>query len=515
MDNEQNNLNLPEENIWSEETLGVDTPKELGPDEAAVHSAGLTHPDDLELEKILSEDWDSVPDIIEQPSAEMSAEPESAAEEVPAPSEEPAYQGETQFFQPVSDMVVETEPEPEPEKPAENVRIRKIRPKPKKGYGLLGIPHILATFIWIALIVAIGLTAGHTLWISITDLMAFGKPDQQITVTITEEDVRQIQDGNVDPLTQKLKDAGLIEYPTVFKLFSTKLTDKAYGIEAGTYVLNSKYDYNAMINNMQSHYAARVEVEVLIPEGYTCAQIFSLLEEKNVCSVKDMEDYMVSTGRDGMDGKYALSDYWFLDGSPSADKYWLEGFLFPDTYRFFENDEPETVVKKFLDGFDYRFNDEMHKKLENIKSNTGLNLSIRDVVIIASMIEKESADMEENYNISSVIFNRLKNSSNFPYLNIDATIIYALGGNIDPTTGQAMPLTDKDMNLDHPYNTYKNRGLPPGPISNPGRNALDAALSPDDTNYFYYVLNPKEEKHLFASTYSEHEKNINYVNSLD
>ena len=474
MDNEKNNLN---------------TPDELGPDEMAVHSAGLTHPDDLELEKILSENWDDVP--------QTPAEPEVQ----PAPA-----QGDTQYFQPVAN--VQADPEPEEEKPAAPVRVRKVRPKPKKGYGLLGIPHILVTFVWIAVILAVGLTLGHTLWKSASDLLAFGKPDQEITVTITDEDIAEIEAGNIDGVAQKLKDAGLIEYPSVFKFFATKITDKANDIEAGTYILNSKYDYNAMINNMQSHYAARVEVEVLIPEGYTCAQIFSLLEEKGVCSVEDMEDYMINTGRDGMDGNYALSDYWFLEDAPSADKYWLEGYLFPDTYRFFENDEPEAVVKKFLDSFDYRFTDIMHNKLENIKQNTGMDYSIREVVIIASMIEKESADMDENYLISSVIYNRLKNSASFPYLNIDATLIYALDGNIDPETGLSKPLTDQDMNMNHPYNTYKNRGLPPGPIANPGRNALDAALSPDDTSYFYYVLDPNEKLHLFASTLSEHEKNV-------
>lgn len=489
MENTHRNLNLPQDGDWREKTL-----EELGPDEVAVHSAGLTHPDDLELEKILSEDWDQAP-----------AEPEVS----PEPAE-----GDTQFFQPVVPEVP-AEPEPKEETPAEPVKVRKVRPKPKKGYGLWGIPQILATVVGIALAVVMGLTLGNTLWECAADLLAFGKPDQQITVTITDEDIQQIEEGNVDPVAQKLKEAGLIEYPAVFKFFSTKLTDKANDIEPGTYILNSMYDYNAMINNMQSHYAARVEVEVLVPEGYTCSQIFSLLEEKGVCTVKDMEDYMINTGRDGMDGNYALSDYWFLEDAPSADKYWLEGYLFPDTYRFFENDDPEVVVRKFLDGFDNRFNEDMHEKLENIKHNTGLDLSIRDVVIIASMIEKESADMEENYQISSVIFNRLKNSSSFPYLNIDATIIYALDGNIDPTTGASMPLTDKDLKLDHPYNTYKNRGLPPGPISNPGRNALDAALAPDDTNYFYYVLDPQVKKHLFASTLSEHEKNVNYVNNLD
>ena len=484
MDNTNNNLNLPRDSQWKEKT-----PEAIGPDEDAVYAAGLTHPDDLELEKILSENWDDEPQTPPEPDIE------------PTPA-----QGDTQYFQPVAN--VQPDPQPAEEKPAEPVKIRKIRPKPKKGYGLLGIPHLLVAAVGIVIAVLIGLTLGHTLWESASDLLAFGKPDQEITVTITDEDIAEIEAGNIDSVAQKLKDAGLIEYPSVFKFFATKITDKANDIEPGTYILNSKYDYNAMINNMQSHYAARAEVEVLIPEGYTCAQIFSLLEEKGVCSVKDMEDYMINTGRDGMDGNYALSDYWFLEDAPSADKYWLEGYLFPNTYRFFENDEPETIVRKFLDDFDYRFNEDMHEKLENIKRNTGLDLSIRDVVIIASMIEKESADMEENYLISSVIFNRLKNSSSFPYLNIDATLIYALDGNIDPSTGLAKPLTDKDLNMDHPYNTYKNRGLPPGPISNPGRNALDSALSPDDTSYFYYVLDPEEDRHLFASSLSEHEKNV-------
>ena len=399
------------------------------------------------------------------------------------------------------------------------MKVRKVRPKPKQGYGLFGIPHILVTLIWLLIIVVIGITLGNTMWMSMTDLMAFGKPDQEVTITITTDDVKIIDEDTVevdiDTIAQKLKDAGLIEYPTLFKLFASTITSKAEGIEPGTYVLNSKYDYNAMINNMQSHYAARTEVELMIPEGYTCAQIFKLLEENNICSIEKMEKYMVEIGKDGMDGEYALSEYWFLEGAPKAEKYWMEGYMFPDTYRFFENDEPENIVKKFLDGFDYRFTDVMHEKLENIKINTGLDLTIREVVIIASMIEKESANADENYQISSVLFNRLNNSASFPYLNIDATIIYALGGNIDPTTGLSMPLTSNDLKMDHPYNTYVYRGLPPGPIANPGRNALDAALSPDDTSYFYYVLNPQTNKHIFASTLYEHEKNVAYVNSLD
>ncbi len=556
MDNEQKNTNLPDNNEnWLDDILGTaGTAQELGPDELAVQAAGLTHPDDIELEKILSEDWDSVPDLnpegnspededvtvvpdekLPSESGDGQADPtaqeslssvdtlpeEGAGEEAPVsgePQQKLTVSDDTVFFVPAEVTQDVPQPAEEPAPAKEKPRIRKIRPTPKKGYGLFGIPHILATGIWLVIILLIGLTLGHTLWTGITDLMAFGKPDQQITIIITESDVKVLADGSkevdIDAIANKLHDAGLIKSPTWFKLFADTLTDKAYDIEPGTYTLNTKFDYNAMINNMQSYASARAEIEIMIPEGYTCAQIFALLEEKGVCSVSDMEAYMVQVGRDGMDGEYAFSGYWFLEDAPKADKYWMEGYLFPDTYRFYLDDEPENVVKKFLDGFDFRFTDVMKEKLETIEERTGLDIGIREVVIIASMLEKETANDDESYTISSVIFNRLNDPANNPYLNIDATIIYALNGNIDPETGLTKPLTEADMKLDHPYNTYNHRGLPPGAISNPGRNSLDAALTPEDTGYFYYVFNPHEDEHIFSKTYADHEDAVAYVKSL-
>ena len=130
------------------------------------------------------------------------------------------------------------------------------------------------------------------------------------------------------------------------------------------------------------------------------------------------------------------------------------------------------------------------------------------------MIEKETGGDDESYTISSVIYNRLTNPGNYPLLNIDATLIYALNGNIDPETGKTKPLTYDDLQIDHPYNTYRYPGLIPGPISNPGRNSLDAALDPLETSYYYYVYNPETARHLFARNESEHEKNKRYVESL-
>lgn len=541
MDKEQQGVTPQENENWLDDILGLEPQmKELGPDELAVQAAGLTHPDDLELEKILSEDWDSVPDLEDlqnpPPAAEnIPQEPYEESAGIPEETdleplseesvEESISKEVTQYFPAVEDtqVIPQQEASPAEEDPVENeeepIKVRKVRPLPKKGSGLFGIPHFLSAVIWMAVILMVGLTLGRTGWLCLSDLFAFGKPDQQVVIEITDEEVRKLPDGTVDvdidAIAQKLKDADMIEYPQLFKFFASTLTSKAERIEPGVYTLNTLFDYNAITNNLRSIHSSRKEVELMIPEGSTCAQIFALLEENNICSVADMEAYMLQIGKDGMDGEYALSGYWFLEGSPEADKYWLEGFLFPDTYRFYENDDPANVVKKFLDGFDYRFTDLMRTKLDAIQTNTGLDLSIREVVIIASLIEKETADVDEGYTVSSVIYNRLRNSANFPYLNIDATIIYALNGNIDPETGLTKPLTNDDLNLDHPYNTYVYRGLPPGAIANPGRNSIDAALSPENTNYYYYVLNPETDSHIFASTLEEHEKNIAYVNSLD
>ena len=411
---------------------------------------------------------------------------------------------------PVKKERAKQEPAPKParEKPAP-----KGRPRMKKGYGLLGIPHIVATLVWLAIILAIGVSLGRMAWLIATDVLAFGRESKQCEITISEND-------NMDTIANKLKTAGLIRYPELFKLYAD-LTDAQEEITAGTYTLDTKYDYMALVNYMSNRSSSREEVEVLIPEGYTCAQIFALLEEKKVCSAEDLKAYAT-------DGE--LGEYWFLEGVERGTAYCLEGYLFPDTYKFYTNDKPGRVLTKFLDNFEYRFTDIMKEKLDVLNDRMGKvmtklgypadyveshKFTMRDIVIIASMVEKETANDAESYDVSSVIYNRLTNARDYPYLNIDATLIYALDGNIDPETGKTKPLTSTDLKLEHPYNTYTQKGMVPGPISNPGRNSLDAALDPNETNYYFYVFNPNTGVHLFAKNATEHQKNVDYVRSLD
>ena len=393
-------------------------------------------------------------------------------------------------------------PKPEPQQIKE-APVKKGRPKRKGKYGLLGIPHILSTAVWIGLIVLIGVTAGRMIWLCATDVLAFGR--EPITATVVVE-----KDDNIESIAAKLQEAGLIRFTGLFELYAD-LSHAEDEIRPGTYIFNNPekdeekvvYDYMALVSVMSTSAKHSVVEDLRIPEGYTCSQIFKLLEEKNVCTTEELEEA-------AMNGD--LGEYWFLEGVKRDNKYCLEGFLFPDTYDFYEHDEPERVLKKMLNTFDTRFTDSMRQDLVNLNNmmedklrgnGFGKNyieehkFTVREVVIVASMIEKETANNAESFIVSSVIYNRLTNPGEYPFLNIDATLVYALGGRNE--------LTAQDKEIDSPYNTYREKGLIPGPIASPSQNSLVAALQPEDTKYYYYAYNPATEEHKFSKTYKEHQ----------
>ena len=406
---------------------------------------------------------------------------------------------EEALTQPAQEPEPTQAPEPAEEEPAP---ARKGRPKRKSKYGLFGLPHLLSTCVWLALIAIIGITAGRMLWLCATDVLAFGR--EPITATITVE-----KDDSIEVIADKLQEAGLIRFTGLFGIYAD-LTDAQDEIRPGTYTFNELsedeelvvYDYMALVSVL-SPSAKNVVVEDLrIPEGYTCAQIFQLLDENNVCTIEELEDC-------AMNGD--LGDYWFLEGVERNDRFCLEGYLFPNTYDFYEHDDPERVLKKMLNAFNANFTETMRNDLaklndilEDMMRAKGYGkdyieankFTIREVVIVASMIEKETANNPESFVISSVIYNRLTNAAKYPFLNIDATLVYALGGKSD--------LTEQDKKVDSPYNTYTKKGMIPGPISNPSQNSLAAALKPDATDYHYYAYDPATEEHHFSKTYEEH-----------
>lgn len=445
-----------DEGDFSQPVLG----EEITPDEGAMDFHGMLGHGEEEPPFDM--------DLLNDP--ELS-EPQSPNE---SDSSDQEYRDNGQDFDAVPDSQVKESEAEHRERP-----VRKGRPKRKKGEGLLGIPNILVTFVWLALILAIGVTAGRMLWVCASDVLAFGREDQVVTITIYESDT-------MDDIIEKLYSNGLIRYRSLFQLYAS-ISDAEEDIQPGIYDLNTRYDYHALVNSM-SPSSSRSVVQLTIPEGYTCRQIFDLLEENRVCTAVDIGAY-------ASDGE--LDDYWFLENVERGSEYCLEGFLFPDTYQFYKNSTPREALEKMLDNFEVRFNEEMRAQIETLNANvTGGGYTVREVVIVASLIEREAAAPSEAAAIAGVIYNRLFRWGDTPaYLNIDAALVYAQGGD-----NQTI-----DTTLDSPYNTYTHVGLTPTPIANPGLSSLEAALNPETHDYYYYVLNPSTGMHQFSTTYEEHE----------
>lgn len=445
-----------DEGDFSQPVLG----EEITPDEGAMDFHGMLGHGEEEPPFDM--------DLLNDPELSESQSPDESA------SSDQEYRDNGQDLDAVPDSQAKESEAEHRERP-----VRKGRPKRKKGEGLLGIPNILVTFVWLALILAIGVTAGRMLWVCAADVLAFGREDQVVTITIYESDT-------MDDIIEKLYSNGLIRYRSLFQLYAS-ISDAEEDIQPGIYDLNTRYDYHALVNSM-SPSSSRSVVQLTIPEGYTCRQIFDLLEENRVCTAVDIGAY-------ASDGE--LDDYWFLENVERGSEYCLEGFLFPDTYQFYKNSTPREALEKMLDNFEVRFNEEMRAQIETLNANvTGGGYTVREVVIVASLIEREAAAPSEAAAIAGVIYNRLFRWGDTPaYLNIDAALVYAQGGD-----NQTI-----DTTLDSPYNTYTHVGLTPTPIANPGLSSLEAALNPETHDYYYYVLNPSTGMHQFSTTYEEHE----------
>lgn len=345
----------------------------------------------------------------------------------------------------------------------------------------------MGTLPYVALIIGISTLLAAVGWVAANDVLALNKEEHSAIVTLPEDvfTAQKVKAEGTDGKSQTvlvadmgyvadlLKKNDLIEYKLVFHLYAA-ISNADRKMAPGTYQLNTNMDYRALVTNLGSKSSSRQKVSVTIPEGFTVAQIFQRLAEKGVSTVAKLND---------MAGNHDYN-FSFLKEIPLGDPSRLEGFLFPDTYEFYLGEDPKTAINKMLVNFDRKFTDDMRA---TVQEN---GYSVRDIVTIASMIEKET-DSTDRSRISSVIYNRLTNTSagTAGYLGIDATLVYALGRTI----------TQADYTADTPYNTYTNQGLPPGPIANPGMTSLLAAMSPESTSYYYYALG-NDGKHEFFKT---------------
>ncbi len=283
---------------------------------------------------------------------------------------------------------------------------------------------------------------------------------------------------SLSEISKRLKKEGLIKSSFWFD-FYVKRANKENSLKAGKYLFSPNMSISEIASKIIFGDVFLDLVYLQIPEGFTLSDISKRAKQKGI-SGKDITKFTVEDFKD----KYS-----FLANIPEDAS--LEGFLFPDTYKY-EKDKvnTEVVVKSMLDNFDKKFTKKMREDAR-VKGK-----SIYEIVIMASILEKEVKTKEDMKLASGVLWRRIE--LDMP-LQVDATSIYQKEEGT--STAQA-------IRQDNPYNTYLNKGLPKGPISNPGLSALEAALYPEKSNYLFYLSKPNGET-VFSETYKEHLEAIN------
>ncbi|MGC9066130.1 MAG: endolytic transglycosylase MltG [Candidatus Ratteibacteria bacterium] len=260
-----------------------------------------------------------------------------------------------------------------------------------------------------------------------------------------------------------LKERGVVKNTRLFlRVLNKNHDDKK--LRSGIYEFSGRpYIYDVIKKLLKGEIAY---IKLVFPEGITCHEIGKILEQENICSSAEFDDF--------------------------AKKESLEGYLFPDTYKFPYGVSKEAVAKRMVDRF-WEIIQQIYPEPEKLN-----RAELRKIVIIASIVEKEAELNSERPIIAGIFYNRLKRG--IP-LQSCATIKYVIGNK--------KFLNMQDLKIRSPYNTYLHRGLPPGPICNPGRESLKAAINPTKTPYLFFV-SKGNGTHYFSTTYSEHLSAKNY-----
>ena len=349
----------------------------------------------------------------------------------------------------------------------------KIKTSKRSSVGAKSALIFLAVIILsTALLSYIGITC-------VGDMLAINRSEDFVEITIPENaDYKEVIDI--------LHDNDLIKNK-LFCLIFTKyrdFDDEKY--LSGKYYLSGSMGVEGMLRDMIVTPITAETIKLSFPEGWTVQQIFEKLEKNDVCESNKLYSTIKSN--------YTYN--FFEEIEDNQERYLkLEGYLFPDTYDFYVGADTNYVIKKFLDNFESKWTPEYEARAEK------LGYSCDEIIIIASIIQKEADNVEQMKIISSIIHNRLNNASRFPTLGCDSTGLY-VSNYVTPVVGDALGLTYYNY-----YETRSNKGLPPGPICNPGMDAIKAALYPENSKYFYFAHDNNGKIYL-AETLDGHNTNL-------
>lgn len=357
---------------------------------------------------------------------------------------------------------------------------KKKRKKKKQRNRLPGV-LILTTFIFGLSIVLSMVIIGYG-----KDMLGIGKSDRTQLMVVPEG-------ATTDDIANMLKNEGIIKSPKAFKLFSR--LRKADGLYIpGEHFVRPNMAYETIIKELTSEQVEEQgeTVEVTFPEGITLMDAAKKLEENNICSADDFIFYFNSGG-------YGFEFEEKLPLNTSLKFQRMEGYVFPDTYFFYEGMDPEQVCQKIYLNFDSKMTPERYARMEE------LGYSLDQIITFASIVQKEAATQDVMIKVASVFWNRLEDPEMFNGLLQS-----------DPTTNYAEDVIKPnmevlDMTIANSYDTYKSAGLPPGAICNPGLAAIDAVLEKFESDDYFFVANINTKITYFAKTNEEHVANVAMV----
>ena len=327
----------------------------------------------------------------------------------------------------------------------------------------------------VIILASLAMTFVHSLWKDFSEDESF--EGKEITVEIPKN-------SSSRKTAKILQESGVIKYKSSFlaRLFFSDYKGK---LRYGTFQLNDGMCLYDILAALSTGGAKKKEESFTVPEGYSIEMIADKLENEKIMG---SDEFLGAVNR-------AAANFAYADQLPAGDKvfYQLQGYLFPDTYSISENMTGDQLVKKMLDTFQKKFGEERQQQAQK------MGLSVEEVLIRASMIQKETQVPAEYPVIAGVINNRLAKNMK---LQMDSTTVYAM---TDGMYGVSR-VTYDDLGLESPYNTYYVKGLPPGPICNPGLEAIDGVLNAQTHNYLYFQMdkNKNDGSNLFFETYEEH-----------
>jgi UPF0755 protein len=335
--------------------------------------------------------------------------------------------------------------------------------------------------VWFCIFLLFSVLAAKYVVADVNDMLAVGRQSVNVTVEIP----KNATSGEV---SQILYSVGAIRNVDAFRLYS-KLTKAPATYGGGSYKITTGLDYEALINSIQSS-AKRVDtVKITFTEGMNAPEIAASLEKNGVCSSADA---LKAFNTNKLDDNYDL-----IAAIPNVSSryYKLEGYLFPDTYEFFKNEDTVDVVEKLVSNCNKKLTKQIRDKAKEEK------MTVDQMITLASMIQSEAANKTDMYNVSSVFHNRLNSKdAALNHLNSDPTTLY-------PYRKRAQVPANIRSTYKSKYDTYTITGLPAGAVCNPGLDAINAALNPNSTNYYYFCHDAKGNAY-YAKTLSGHEANL-------